>query len=449
MIKNIDSLVNNQYRKTISDYLKWEEKRRATHTIVIGHNNPLPDGDCICSTHAFARTINLMVNNMKYPTTLNPSTIEIQYAAKRNPYIDKVLNYVDTIIENANSNSEMNLYDIVRSFDEKEEANTNFEKRIREALVEKKKKGLAVFVLDTDYLRTGYEDTLERLGDIVKDCGLEFEDVFFGIIDHHIPKDGYDVMPKGFRSDTEGLNSFKLILPSNMKIGGASSTCEIIMNILSTYSDTYKDMNAFKSLDSEKYLLYVKDYMSTMGKILIGGIRTDTGNFVFNGHESAIRAICEFVYVYNLDSTEYLKVEQGLIQSITEPKKSVKNINVYAYFIKNIMVTDDGFAYMVVNGENISEMGIKPIHTLQEFEWKAAVAITANEVDKTLKLELRSTDPKFNCRKLAQAIHPSGGGHLQAAGVTVQCDEGTSLSDASNKLVQQFIDYMRETEKYK
>ena len=111
--------------------------------------------------------------------------------------------------------------------------------------------------MDTDYLRTGYEDTLERLGDIAKDCGLEFEDVFFGIIDHHIPKDGYDVMPKGFRSDTEGLNSFKLILPSNMKIGGASSTCEIVMNIISTYSDTYKDMNAFKSLDSEKYLLYV------------------------------------------------------------------------------------------------------------------------------------------------------------------------------------------------
>ena len=140
MIKNINSLVDNQYRKTISNYLKWEEKRGATHTIVIGHNNPLPDGDCICSTHAFARAINLMVNNMKYPRTLNPSTIEIQYAAKRNPYIDKVLNYVDTIIENANSNSEMNLYDIVRSFDEKEEANTNFEKRIREALVEKRKK---------------------------------------------------------------------------------------------------------------------------------------------------------------------------------------------------------------------------------------------------------------------------------------------------------------------
>lgn len=451
LVRDIDAMTNNKYGKAIYKYLRWQNKYDSSHTIVIGHNNPLPDGDCICATHGFAYSMALLVNDMKAEKGSN-DTIEIQYAASPNPYISKVLDYVDGVFKRMDCLSSMKHYPIKRSFDYFNDPNEAFENRIIHAIDGKDKKGLAIFVLDTDYQRTGYQDTLDRLDDIVKRYGFEHEDVFFGIIDHHIPKEGFDVTPKSF-SDIDD-NCFELIFPSNALNGAASSTCEIVMNILSTYSFRFKELDAFKSLDENNYKVYAEIYMSTMGKILMGGIRTDTGNLAFNGHGSAIMSIGEFIYKYGLKSSEDLSVDQNLIQSIVEPKKSIKNGFIYSYLHDNVESSKDGFAYLIAKDEEhgeyknfLSENGIKPIHILQEYEWKAAVAITIDKTKRTLKLELRSTNEKYNCRKLAQAIHPTGGGHLQAAGVTIEVPEDKIMLDEANRLVREFIDYMRECEK--
>ena len=106
-----------------------------------------------------------------------------------------------------------------------------------------------------------------------------------------------------------------------------------------------------------------------------------------------------------------------------------------------------GITYMAVennefediHGKMISEMGIKPILTLQEYEYKAAIAATVDRSKRTVKFEIRSSDAKYNCREFAQSVHPISGGHLQVA-------EDRHLRDVAESVIDQFVRYILQVD---
>ena len=449
---------------------------KCTKTYVIGHENPLPDGDCICSTHAFAHIISLFQNEIKKSGRLL-NDIEIIYKAETNPYIQKVLNYIGGCQSYFEENSRFSFTPIKRNFGvtvEKFKRNIWTTVSLHKKNQPNDKLGIAFFVLDTDYKRTGYGELLDNIHNYVKELEYDFGlnnqiELFFGIIDHHIPKEETN-LPIGFSNADS--NTLELIFSSNSSESRAMSTSEIVMNILISEAGLFCNTNVCRKAyedDEDDAKEASKLLVTTFGKILLGGMRTDTGNFLFNGHGSTFMVLSKFISTFEIDNEKLLEMDQNLIQSIVEPKKSIDNSKIYSYLndqIIGIYDFDDGlsdeeygrfsgFAYMVVDDYHfdeekkikISGLGIKPIHVLQEYEWKAAVAITINSIERTLKLELRSSEEKYNCRKLAQAIHPSGGGHLQAAGVTVEVPKEEELFAAAKTLAKQFVDYMKECEK--
>ena len=484
-------MLNNQqerrFKKEFEKFIDWSDKHDSIIVYIIGHENPLPDGDCICSTYGFSAGLKYIFNN-KFSGIHKPIKTRIVFHAKKNPYMDKVMKYIEEAYDGLRHDvpSELNYFHQPSLPGEKNEMRFNridfdqSEDNLLEQInfdVEYEKHegkvGLAFFVLDTDYLRTGFAPFLEkaffmisnRNADVIK----EKSQLFYGIIDHHIIKEGEDL--KFFHEDAHILdqtNRFDLRFPSNAE-NGASSTCEIVCNLFNSY---YHDLKELEMVDDYKDKRENFDYkyqiQKTLLKVLMGGMRTDTGNFLFNGHQTALIAISEYINRFELHDYA-IQMDQKFIQNIVEPKKDITNTKIYAYLndcIESVLDFDDGlsdeeygrfsgFAYMIVDDYHfdeekeikISELGIKPIHVLQEYEWKAAVAITINSIERTLKLELRSSEEKYNCRKLAQAIHPSGGGHLQAAGVTVEVPKEEELFAAAKTLAKQFVDYMKECEK--
>ena len=465
MVRNINLESGRRYSNQLLKWKKWTMKYDYTQTYILGHANPLPDGDCICSAFGFAHMISIFQNELKKSgKKMNPVTTI--FGAPRNPYIEKVINYITAQEKELQNKSKFILTSNFNNFGVSED---DFKADIRARIQEHKKDckdcgdanralGIAFFVLDTDYQRTGFKDFFDNIQNIISDIKKEVEfegqvNLFFGIIDHHPVKDDTRIFPKGFSSIED--NTLNLIFADTLTSENiaASSTSEIIMNILSTEYFNFKNLNLCKKYYDDEAISekYSKMIVSTIGKILMGGIRTDTGNFLFNGHESAFESIAEFIHSYNLNEVEFLKVDQNLIISLVEPKKDPSFHSVYAYLNKCVKsVNDTGIIFMAVDdnefedikGKTISEMGIKPIHTLQEYDYKAAITATVNKVDRTVKFEIRSSDAIYNCREFAQSVHPSGGGHLQAAGVTLTAPKTVNLREVAKSTISQFIDYI-------
>ena len=466
--------INNQLLK----WKKWTIEYDYTQTYIVGHASPLPDGDCICSAFGFAHTISILQNELKKSgNAMNP--VRAIFCAPSNQYVEKVINYITTQEKELQNKSKFILTSNSNNFGVSE---SDFKADIRARIREHKRDcgdanhalGIAFFVLDTDYQRTGFTDFFDNIQNIISDIKKEVEfegrvDLFFGAIDHHPVKYNIRIIPKGFslkevefegRYNTRILpKGFSLIEDNTLELifEKASSTSEIILSILSTEYSKFKNLNLCqKHYDDEAISeKYSKMIVATIGKILMGGIRTDTGNFIFNGHESAFESIAEFIYLYDLTEAEFLKVDQNLIISLVEPKKDPNFHSVYAYLNKCVQsVNDTGIIFMAVNdnefedikGKTISEMGMKPIHTLQEYDYKAAIAATVNRTDRTIKFEIRSSDAVYNCREFAQSVHPGGGGHLQAAGVTLTVGKEAHLGEVTESVINQFIQYIFKIE---
>lgn len=453
IINNNNKRFHNGRKVILSPFLKNLKKavNENYDFWIIGHSDPLPDGDCLCSSIAMAHFIKFLKlsENSDMPVD---KEIKVLVATNINEYASKVLLY----IEKAESDSALEAYDDGNLYEAPKpiHRNNNYEvysevneNRLLELLNARResKNKLCIIVVDTDLERTH----ILTKNIINSPSFISRADMILNL-DHHDPS---------IRSDFEEMqNSLVNIKNVYQAIDAtSSSTSELILDLVSytigdkenfwaqienhiyekPFENFKKELEFTPALDNFndtygeiQYRLYC------IAKIARGGISTDTGLFTYNNSSSSFTTINRFINAYSnsiekIDFYDIFNVDQNYLESITKYRKNVSNSKIYAALTEKIgfKELDNGgtFIYVITDQATLSNSAIKPIHVLQEYEYDVAVALTKNEEGK-IKAELRSMEEIFNCRNVASKF-PHGGGHIQAAGFTIKEEDVSGLLD--------------------
>lgn len=367
------------------------------NVLILGHGNPPPDGDCICSANALA---NLLKDFMPM------AEIYIKYWEETNAYIDRVRDYIDDIKKDK---------PYLESFNIKESGIGDIHFKY-------------VFVVDTDFGRTNFTGSMfDKIG--------QPEKVF--IIDHHgLRECEDDIRPTIFynTSCVFGNNDFDK----------SPSTSELIL-ILSIELKRIIDMS---NMDSVSYdiPINIKTLIENY-KICMGGIQTDTGGFFFEGFQQSLEALSYCLEWIPSNDWKEFQVKQQKLTNLRVFLKDKKTTKIISLLHDSIKDHGNDIGSLVVEKEKLEGNDIRLTPILQEYDFKATIAIILTKLENgniSIRCELRSTDPKLNCREIAKAIDASGGGHIQAAGVCIEV-----LDELSKETVDNIIEKFRlEMEKY-
>lgn len=427
---------------------------------IIGHSNPLPDGDSLCSSAAMAHFIKFL-RISENPDMPIDKEIRILSTVDINAYANKVISYV----EKAESDSALETYGVKNLSEGPKAINppNNYElysdineHRFLELLNVRResKNKLCIIVVDTDLERTG----VLTKNIISTPSFINRVDMILNL-DHHDPsiRDNFEEMQ----------NSLINIKNVYQAIDSTSnSTSELILDLVSYTID-----------DKEKYWSLIEDYiyekpfenfkkeidftskaiddfndfsdeirfrLYCIAKIVRGGISTDTGLFTYNNSSSTFITINRFLNAFSksiesIDLYDIFNVDQYSIESIAKDRKDVSNARIYSTLTDKIgfrELKDKGlFIYLIIDRATLSNSAIKPIHVLQEYKYDVAVALTKDD-DGKVKVELRSMKEIYNCRNVATEF-PNGGGHIQAAGFTIEVKDASKLLE---KIFDKFND---------
>lgn len=375
----------------IRDIKREIKNQDSFNILILGHSNPLPDGDCICSANGLALLLS------EY---MPMASVDIKYWQDTNDYINKVKGYVDNIVEDK---------PYAETFGSKE--------------LDKYYK--YVFIVDTDFERTFFTGSMfDKFG--------QPEKVF--IIDHHGTKDCKD--------DIRPTDSYDItcILGDNEE-NTSPSTSELIAILAVELKSIIDDKNASGETFEEPIPM---NTMYKIYKICMGGIQTDTGGFLYEGFQLSLEAIAHCLKYFPSEDWKDFQVKQEKLTSIRYFVKDPKDSKVLSLLHGLVTAQANNIGVLVVNKEDMGDSALKPITVLQDYDFKAMIAITL-EKEKSgfkyqesnvtkIKCELRSTEPTLNCRDIAKSIDASGGGHIQAAGVTIQI-----MNEKADEVVKSII----------
>lgn len=170
------------------------------------------------------------------------------------------------------------------------------------------------------------------------------------------------------------------------------------------------------------------EVLKLVGEALFAAITTDTGDFQYSNTQKESHEIVAKLYDWGIDHN---KVSVEIYESV-RPER----IRLSAAVLSNMKILEDGkVALGCVSQQMLRETGGK----MEETEWIAGdlrsikgveVAVFLKEEGENLvKCSLRSKS-YFDVAKLAQAF--GGGGHIRAAGYTVNC----SLAEAEKAITK-------------
>lgn len=193
----------------------------------------------------------------------------------------------------------------------------------------------------------------------------------------------------------------------------ASSTCEIILNIL---NNTKLKCN------------------TKVAENLFMGIVSDSNRFLFGSATSnTFRLVANLIDEYNLDIP---KLYSELYA------KPLSEIRLLGYIANNLKVTDGGFAYIILEEKKIKEIGAdssSASNMINDFnninEVLAWAFITVNDDESMFKANIRSRGPVIN----EIAVRYNGGGHKFASGAKINSRE--EVNEMLKDLEQVCIDY--------
>lgn len=372
MSKNLNLRISRMNALAHELYDIKHKEQETFNVLIIGHATPLPDGDCICSANALA---NLLSDLMPM------AAIDVKFWENANNYIDGVRYFINDIIEDK---------PYLETFGVKEEGlgNTYYK---------------YVFVVDTDFGRTNFTGSMfDKIG--------QPEKVF--VIDHHgLRECADDIRP------TEAYDRFCVFgIGEHDK---SPSTSELIL-ILSIELRRLIDAKNASGKSYENTI--TTETLLENYKVCMGGIQTDTGGFLYEGFQLSLEAISYCLEWIPYDNWEDFQVKQENLSRMRYFLKNPKDNHVYSTlhsFVKNY---GNRIGYLIIDKTELGNSAVKPITVLQDYDFDAMIAITIDKKSDTssIKCELRSTRPSLNCRDIAKSIDVSGGGHIQAAGVTIE-----------------------------
>ena len=349
------------------------ENQDSFNILILGHATPLPDGDCICSANALA----LLLSEF-FPM----ASVRIKFWENDNDYIDGVRYFVNDILEDKIYIEEFGCKD----------------------------KGLDgvyfkyVFVVDTDFGRTNFT------GSMFKEVGRP-EKVF--VIDHHGPRECADDIHPVLSYDTTCVFD-------NGNDEKSPSTSELIM-ILAVELRRLIDA---KNASGKSYENTIPtDILVEIYKICMGGIQTDTGGFLYEGFQLSLESISYCLEWIPCEDWKRFQVKQENLTRMRYFQKDPNDSKVLSMLHGLVRAHDNRIGTLVVSKVNMGESAVKPITVLQDYDFDAMIAITLTKAENNntlIKCELRSTRPSLNCRDIAKSIDETGGGHIQAAGVTIK-----------------------------
>lgn len=374
---NLHTLAMRILAKEIHEIKHEISNQDPYNVLILGHGTPLPDGDCICSANGLAL---LLVE------FLPMASIEIKYWQETNDYIDGVRYFIDDIVEDK---------PYFESFGSKEIE--NYYKY--------------VFVVDTDFGRTNFTGSMF-------DKNGQPEKVF--VIDHHGLRDCSDDIKPTVSYDTTcvfGIDDYSK----------SPSTSELIL-ILSIELRRFIDE---KNLSNKSFENNVPtDTLVDIYKICMGGIQTDTGGFLYEGFQLSLESLSYCLEWIRSDDWKRFQVKQENLTRMRYFLKDPKESKVLSMLHGLVNTQANNIGTLVVKKEDMGDSAIKPITVLQDYNFDAMIAITLVKEESgfkyqesnvtEIKCELRSTNPTLNCRDIAKKIDASGGGHVQAAGVSIR-----------------------------
>ena len=372
--------------------------------LILGHATPLPDGDCICSANALA-----LLLSEYFPM----ASVQIKFWENTNQYIDGVRYFIDDILEDK-------IY--MESFGCKEHGGLN---------------GVYykyVFVVDTDFGRTNFTGSMfEKVG--------RPERVF--VIDHHGPRECEDDIHPTLSYDTTCVFD-------NGEDEKSPSTSELIL-ILAVELKRFIDAKNASGKSYEDTIC--TDILVEIYKICMGSIQTDTGGFLYEGFQLSLESIAYALEWIPCDNWKRFQVKQENLTRMRYFQKDPKDSKVLSLLHGLVTAQANKVGVLIVNKDEMGDSAVKPITVLQDYDFDAMIAITLikekggfkyQESNVTaIKCELRSTRPTLNCRDIAKKIDETGGGHVQAAGVTIQLLDD-KVDEAVKHIVKTFQSEMKK-----
>lgn len=184
---------------------------------------------------------------------------------------------------------------------------------------------------------------------------------------------------------------------------------------------------------TEFYIKFKAELVMTRecAEALYVGLLTDTGRFQYSSVNSKTFLCAAELIKHNID-LEF--IERCL------SKESLELLKFKGYCINNFKITDNGFAYIVVDKNTINK------YSISEEEAASLVNIISNlenipvwamilETDKEIRIRLRSKGPNIN--ELAKLYN--GGGHKLASGAKLNdFSELNKFVEDSDKLVKKY-----------
>ena len=167
------------------------------------------------------------------------------------------------------------------------------------------------------------------------------------------------------------------------------------------------------------------------------GIISDSERFLFrNTQVSTFEVVLKLIRDYNLDFT-------SLYSNLYE--KSFNDCRFEAYIISNLIITENGFAYIIIDNKKLEEYGVdnsKASVLINNFNFiKDFVAwcfVSYDERNEIHKVNIRSRGPVIN--EIASKYN--GGGHDYASGARIVKMDDVKL--LINELDMACADYMKK-----
>ena len=197
----------------------------------------------------------------------------------------------------------------------------------------------------------------------------------------------------------------------------ASSTCELVYNIIKTYEDRFED---------------IIDY--DIATCLYTGLVTDTGNFQYSNTEPSSYLMAADLVTRGADKN--LVIEK-IFQS-----KSLAYYKVLGQVLDNMEIIEGKISLATVSKKMLDENNINydDIDAITPYTRdidgvELGIFIKEKEIGE-IKVSLRSKS-YVDCTKLAQVF--GGGGHVRASGLTIM---DKSLDEARDMLRQEAVKFI-------
>lgn len=187
-------------------------------------------------------------------------------------------------------------------------------------------------------------------------------------------------------------------------------------------------------------LIYKTDLVidKEIAELLFLGVMGDTNRLLFNTSRNTVRLIYKMIKDYDLDIN---RLYQNLYM------RPLSEIRLEGYIASNMIVTNNGLAYLKINNDLITEYGVdagsagKIINNFNNIEEVLVLALVSEDIKKNLfRFNMRSSGPIINT--IAEKYN--GGGHNYAAGAKVPTME--DVDKLISELDEACKDYLLEEE---